>query len=67
MSRLHYSGGLRYRSRGRLVRVLAGWAACCSGEAAQRVADLGLHTDEPEEVSCLKCLRLLDRADKVRE
>ena len=50
MSRLHYSGGLRYRSRGRIVRVLSGWPACCSGEAAQRVADLGLHTDEPDEV-----------------
>lgn len=67
MSRLHYAGGLRYRSRGQLVRVLAGWAACCTGEAAQRVANLGLHTDDPDEVSCAKCRRLLDRADELAE
>lgn len=57
----HFSASIAYRSRGRTVHTMDGYPVCCSGSAAQRIADAGNHTDDPLAVSCSRCLRLLDR------
>ena len=62
MGRIHYAGALTYESRGVTVRVAEGWAACARGSAAEKIAEQGNHTWEVEEVSCARCLRILDQA-----
>lgn len=59
---IHYAGELVYESRGATVHVQAGWAACARGAAAERIAERGNHTWDDEEVSCSRCLRIMDQA-----
>lgn len=54
---VHYKGALEYtRADGQTVSILAGYAACCSGRRAERVAAKGNHTLTPEAVTCRGCL-----------
>ena len=65
--KIHYAGGVEYRSRGVDVVVQEGWAACLRGLAAARVAAAGAHTWEPDEVTCSRCLRILAQVDGDRQ
>ena len=56
--RIHYAGALRY---GR-TRILAGWAACCSGPKAERIRATGQHTYVPAEVTRETCRRAMEKA-----
>lgn len=60
--RIHYAGALRYRSgRNATTHVLAGWAACCSGDAARLVREHGNHTYDRAAVTCERCLAAIAR------
>lgn len=61
--RIHYAGSARY---GR-TRILAGWAACCSGTTADRIRATGQHTYVPADVTCAACRRVMVKAGIVEE
>ena len=61
--RIHYAGAARY---GR-TRILAGWAACCSGTKADRIRATGQHTYVPAGVTCAACRRVMAKAGIVVE
>lgn len=54
---IHYAGPIR-TSR---MRVLPGWAACCSGDRAERIRAEGAHSYVIGEVTCRACLRTMAR------
>lgn len=58
---LHYSGGVVYRSRGGIVEMLPGWAACVSGQRAYAIADSGMQTRDRAAVTCKRCRDLIAR------
>lgn len=62
--KIHYAGPIRTRR----VRVLAGWAACCSGRRAEQIRADGQHTYERDKVTCGACLRMiaLDAKERAR-
>jgi len=63
--RIHYAGALRYRSgRSMTTDVGAGYAACCSGDAARLVRRLGNHTYDRAAVTCKRCLAAIAREVK---
>jgi hypothetical protein len=53
VSAIHYRGPIADH-RGSL---LAGWAACCSGDQAVRICNQGNHTYDVAKVTCQRCLR----------
>jgi hypothetical protein len=63
---LHYAGPIRTTT----TYILAGWAACCSGDRAVRIRAEGRNTYIPERVTCKACLRMMaldaDRAARAR-
>ncbi len=64
MSRvIHYAGALSWRSAAeRMTSVTAGFAACCSGERAERIARDEAHTYDLTAVTCGACKRAMQRA-----
>ncbi len=62
MSAVHFSGGLSYRSGGGVTTLLAGWAACCSGDRAWRIKRLVRLTRDPAAATCKTCLRMIEKA-----
>lgn len=61
---IHYAGPLLVLTKRSVRRILGGWAACCSGERAERVRDLGQHSWDRAEVTCKACLRAIAAADE---
>lgn len=61
--KIHYAGPIRTHR----VRILAGWAACCSGDKAEQIRRDRQHTYDPAKVTCGACLRMiaLDRAERA--
>lgn len=55
---IHYAGAVEY---GR-TRILAGWAACCSGQRAEDIRAACLNTRDPAKVTCAKCRRIMEKA-----
>lgn len=57
---IHFAGGLRYKGRGKtVVTMLAGWAACCSGDRAYKINADGNWTRDRKATTCKACLKLL--------
>lgn len=54
---LHYAGPVRTKR----MRILPGWAACCSGEKAEKIRALGHNTMLPGAVTCQACLKIMGR------
>lgn len=55
MKAIHYAGAVRTAR----MRVLPGWAACCSGDKADRIRAEGQHTYDPTKVTCTACKRVM--------
>jgi hypothetical protein len=53
--KIHYAGGVRTPR----MKILPGWAACCSGEKAERIRAAGNNTYDPTEVTCTSCKRIM--------
>jgi hypothetical protein len=60
--KIHYAGALSWRQGKTKTSVLAGWAACCSGDRAEKIRAAGTHTYEASAVTCKRCLTCLDKA-----
>lgn len=58
---IHYSGAVRTPR----TRILAGWAACCSGIKAERIRANGNNTDNPANVTCRACLRVMAKDESI--
>lgn len=58
MKAIHYAGAVRTMR----MRVLPGWAACCSGEKADRIRAESRHTYDPAKVTCAACKRVMTKA-----
>lgn len=58
---VHYAGELRYLTGRMTTHVGAGYAACCSGGRAYRIAEAGAHTEDRAVVTCKRCLSALAR------
>ncbi len=59
---IHYGGDLRVVRGKRVTLILAGWAACCSGDKARRIRERNQHTINREAVTCKRCLALMKKA-----
>jgi hypothetical protein len=60
---VHFAGALEWtNARGAVVIILAGWAACCSGERAKRIRANGEATSEACRVTCARCLKNMAKA-----
>ena len=58
--KIHYAGAIETPS----LKILPGWAACCSGRRADSIRDAGHNTYDPALVTCKNCKRMLERAAK---
>jgi hypothetical protein len=54
-SKIHYAGAVRTPT----MKILPGWAACCSGDKAERIRLSGANTWEPALVTCMACKRAM--------
>jgi hypothetical protein len=59
---IHYAGRIDHASG----LILAGWAACCSGERAANIRARGQHTYARDEVTCKACLKMIARGDEYK-
>ena len=53
--KMHYAGAVRTPR----MNILGGWAACCSGEKAERIKAEGLNTYDIGGVTCAACKRTM--------
>ncbi len=56
---LHYSGEIKHANG----HVLPGWAACCSGDRADKIRADGSHTRHRGQVTCKACLKMIAKHD----
>ncbi len=64
---VHFAGPLRWMNRnGAVTTILAGWAACCSGDRAERIRSDGRNTVVPRLVSCKACLKAMAKAESMK-
>lgn len=63
MQVIHYSGEIIHA----MGHVLPGWAACCSGEKALKIARDHNTTGIREHVTCKSCLKMIAKHDKWAE
>jgi len=59
---IHYAGPIQTAR----MRVLAGWAACCSGGRAAHIRARGNHSYDRDDVTCRLCLAVLRRQDEYQ-
>jgi len=59
--KIHYAGAVRTPR----MRILAGWAACCSGDRAIAIQKAGAHTRAVSVVSCKACLRVMAKDPSI--
>jgi len=59
--RIHYGGSVSTPR----MRILAGWAACCSGDRAVRIRAEGAHTRAVSAVTCKACLRVMAKDQSI--
>lgn len=64
---IHYAGSLCWNTRDSTITISSGFAACCSGQRAERIADRGEHTWRPCDVTCGQCLRQMARGGVIAE
>ena len=56
---MHYAGSLVSHR----LTVLGGWAACCSGDRAEKIREEEQNTYDRALVTCKACLKQIQRAD----
>ena len=56
---LHYAGEIQHANG----HILPGWAACCSGDRAYKIRDIGAHTYHRGQVTCKACIKMIDKHD----
>ena len=56
---IHYSGSINWDGG----IVLAGWAACCSGDQAVKIRAEKRHTCVRAGVTCKRCLKMIAKHD----
>lgn len=56
---MHYAGGLVAKR----LTVLGGWAACCSGDKADKIRENEWNTYDRGLVTCKACLKVIRAAD----
>lgn len=61
MKKVHYSGPVRTPK----LKILPGWAACCSGDRAERIRAEGRNTLIIAEVTCKACLRVIAKDPSI--
>ena len=61
MKVIHYSGAVRTPR----TRILAGWAACCSGFKAEQIRANGNNTSDASEVTCRACLLVMSKDESI--
>jgi hypothetical protein len=61
--KIHYAGPIQTDT----MKILPGWAACCSGFQAEKIAADGNHSYERNEVTCKKCLKQVDKQIEAAE
>lgn len=59
---IHYAGAIEHRNGW----ILAGWAACCSGDRAVNIRARGQHTYRRSDVTCKACLAMIARGDEYK-
>jgi len=59
--KIHYSGGVRTPR----MKILPGWAVCCSGIKAENIKDKGYSTDDTADVTCRACLRIMAKDESI--
>ncbi len=60
---VHYAGELWIqRARGKVRVIFPGFAACCSGLKALRIAREKRHTYDVTRVTCARCVAAIDKA-----
>lgn len=61
--KIHYAGAVRTPT----MKVLPGWAACCSGDKAERIRSTGANTRDPALVTCAACKRMMAKDKSIFE
>ena len=64
MKPIHYAGALRVQNKRSYQIILAGWAACCSGERAIEIRRNRQHTHDRSLVTCKACLAKIAKEAK---
>lgn len=59
--KIHYAGSVQYKAKKGLVTIAPGFAACCTGERARKIAVEGMHTYRASNVTCAHCKKLIER------
>jgi hypothetical protein len=60
--KVHYAGSIQYKAKkGPIVTIAPGFAACCTGDRAQKIALEGMHTYRTTNVTCAHCQKLIER------
>lgn len=57
--KIHYAGPIKKHR----MKILPGWAACCSGPKAEEIRNSGWHSNIRSEVTCAACLRQIKAHD----
>lgn len=63
---MHYSGQVCYDTARTTVHVLGGFAACVSGQATIKIRNEGRTTPVVADVTCRKCLAIIDKRVQCR-
>ena len=61
MKTIHYAGGMEIHGKRYFTKILSGWAACCSGIKAEKIAAEHNHTYDKARVTCKACLHQIER------
>lgn len=65
---IHYSGGLRLKhGRYGMKKILPGYPACLTGRSAERVRAEGRQTSIIDDVTCMRCMAMIERSRRERE
>lgn len=67
---MHYAGRLvipHRRGDGMVTVIYPGWVACSSGKQSQKIRDEGRTSFVRAEVTCRRCLALIERADRHQQ
>lgn len=59
--KIHYSGEVITGN----MRIIPGWAACCSGEKAERIRASGNNSTDPGNVTCAACKRVMAKDARI--
>jgi hypothetical protein len=61
IKKIHYAGAVNTPR----MKILPGWAACCSGDKADRIRANGNNTMNPKDVTCAACRRIMAKDSRL--